>query len=200
VHALPLEAWRTALDHVAARLGLPESWTRLPGGEDSAVFASGEHVLKLVPPCNAQDAVREAHVLPRLDLGVPSPRLHAVLAIDAWTVLHMSRLPGRPSNELWGELDEPARVALMGELGSLLARMRRVPLYPLLDIIAPGVFFAAGPPARLAALVEAARLQATAEDLAAWHVLHPFSDLSRDLGMAGRSGVSVEAVVDLWRF
>jgi len=68
------------------------------------------------------------------------------------------------------------------------------------DLITPGVFFAAGHPARLSALVEAARLQATPEELTAWHVLlHPFSDLDRDLRMAGRSGVSVEAVVDLWR-
>jgi hypothetical protein len=52
---------------------------------------------------------------------------------------------------------------------------------------------------RLAALVEAARLQATPEELAAWHLLHPCTDLVRDLRIAGRSGVSVEAVVDLWR-
>jgi aminoglycoside phosphotransferase (APT) family kinase protein len=273
VHARPLQAWVPALLHVSERLGLPDAWTRLPGGEDSAVFAVAEHVLKLVPPCNAPDAVREIDVLPRLDLGVPSPRLHAVLPIDGWTALHMSRLPGRPANELWGHLEEPARLALMSELGALLARIRRVPLtpddgdaskvlahlrlrakrhevagfpdvdgfldrhlrpdepafvhfdlhsgnvmldehghlvgvldfvisrafYPALDLIAPGVFFAAGHPARLAALVEAARLQATPEELAAWHVLHPFSDLERDLRMAGRSGVSVEAVVNLWR-
>jgi hypothetical protein len=49
VHARPLEAWRPALLHVSERLGLPDGWTRLPGGEDSAVFAAGEHVLKLVP-------------------------------------------------------------------------------------------------------------------------------------------------------
>jgi aminoglycoside phosphotransferase (APT) family kinase protein len=273
VHARPLEAWRPALVHISERLGLPEGWTRLPGGEDSAVFAVGEHVLKLVPPCNAQDAIREIDVLPRLDLGVPSPRLHAVLPIDDWTALHMSRLPGRPANEVWGNLEEPARIALMGELGSLLARIRRVPLthedgdasevlarlrlrakrheasgfpdvdgflnrhlrpdepafahfdlttgnamldehghlvgvldfvasrafYPVFDLITPGVFFAAGHPARLAALVEAARLQATAEELTAWHLLHPCTDLVRDLRMAGRSGVSVEAIVDLWR-
>ena len=273
VHARPLEAWWPALVHVSDRLGLPEGWTRLPGGEDSAVFAVGEHVLKLVPPCNAHDAIRETNVLPRLDLGVPSPRLDAVLAIDGWTALHMSRLPGRPGNEVSGDLEEPARLALMGELGSLLARIRRVPLtpedgdasellahlrlrakrheaagfpdvdgfldrhlrtdepafahfdlttgnvmldehgrlvgvldfvasrafYPVFDLITPGVFFAAGHPARLAALVEAARLQATAEELTAWHLLHPCTDLERDLRMAGRSGVSVEAVVDLWR-
>lgn len=64
VHARPLEAWRPALVHLSERLGLPEGWTRLPGGEDSTVFAVGEHVLKLVPPCNAPDAVREIDVLP----------------------------------------------------------------------------------------------------------------------------------------
>jgi hypothetical protein len=84
---------------------------------------------------------------------------------------------------------------LVGVLDFVISRA----FYPMLDLIAPGVFFAAGHPARLAALVEAAHLRATPEELAAWHLLHPFSDLERDLRMAGRSGVSVEAVVHLWR-
>jgi hypothetical protein len=54
------------------------SQARSCSASESKRLAVGEHVLKLVPPCNAADAIREI-VLPRLDLGVPSPRLHAVL-------------------------------------------------------------------------------------------------------------------------
>jgi len=75
---------------------------------------------------------------------------------------------------------------LVGVLDFVAARA----FYPVFDVITPGVFFAAGHPARLAALVEAASLQATPEKLTAWHLLHPCTDLVRDLRMAGRSGVS----------
>jgi aminoglycoside phosphotransferase (APT) family kinase protein len=108
----------------------------------------------------------------------------------------------RPSEPSFVHFDLHSGNVMLDEHGHLVGVLDFVisrAFYPVFDLIAPGVFFAAGHPERLAALVEASRSQATPEELAAWHVLHPFSDLERDLRIAGRSGVSVEAVVDLWR-
>jgi aminoglycoside phosphotransferase (APT) family kinase protein len=74
--------------------------------------------------------------------------------------------------------------------------------YPAFDLVTPGVYFALGDPALLGAMSRTAGLGAVGpEELAAWHLLHPFSDLRRDLRMAGRAAAAPDlerAVVDLW--
>jgi hygromycin-B 7''-O-kinase len=276
VHALPLAAWRPALRELAARLHVPDGWERLSGGEDSAVFATGPHVVKLVPPCYAADAQREIAVLPRLHLPVPSPQLLGVAELDGWTALHLARLPGVPADRVWASLAPAVRLDVARDLGALLAALHRTPtepddgdasalmarlrararrhedagfpevagfldrhlpaggpatlvhfdlntgnvmldergrlagvldfvasraFHPAFDLVTPGVFFARGDPALLGALVSTSGIAAGPEELAAWHLLHPFSDLRRDLGMAGRAPdvPLAEGVIDLWR-
>lgn len=56
--------WQPALAALQARMGLPTGpWSRLPGGKNP-VFTLGDNlVLKLIPPCWAEDAEREAAAL-----------------------------------------------------------------------------------------------------------------------------------------
>lgn len=77
VHALPLAAWGPALASFGRAWGLDGYWERLPGGEDSAVFAPGSTVLKLVPPLGRADAEDESAVPRRL-----APSLPALLHLD----------------------------------------------------------------------------------------------------------------------
>jgi len=281
-HALPLDAWLPALRALESSFALPASaWERLSGGEDSAVFASGASVVKLVPPFLSADAERETGVLRRLELPVPVPRLAGVTAIEGWTAIHVNRLSGAPAADVWSSLDRRARLAVMEEIGRVLAAIRLTRLapedgdatalmaklraralrhesagfagvdafldrhlpaaphvafvhfdlntgnvmlgdgpdgpvvtgvldfvasrafHPAFDLIAPGLFFALGDAGLLGAMLRTAGLGELApEELAAWHLVHPFSDLARDLRMAGRrapDGDLEAAVVDLWR-
>ena len=73
---------------------------------------------------------------------------------------------------------------------------------PAFDLITPGLFFAQGNPALLGAMLRTAGLGERAPaELAAWHLLHPFSDLVRDLRMCSRatSNDLGAALVDIWR-
>jgi Ser/Thr protein kinase RdoA (MazF antagonist) len=73
--------------------------------------------------------------------------------------------------------------------------------YRPLDLVTPAVFFCRGDGELLRALVDAAGLlRLEARELAAWHVLHPFSSLPRDLAWAGLGDTpSLEAALEhLW--
>jgi Ser/Thr protein kinase RdoA (MazF antagonist) len=70
-----------------------------------------------------------------------------------------------------------------------------------LDLVTPGVFFCRGDPSLLGALLEGAGCSDLDPlELAAWHLLHPFGRLSRDLAMAGHAAgpVSPQALAALW--
>jgi Ser/Thr protein kinase RdoA (MazF antagonist) len=69
------------------------------------------------------------------------------------------------------------------------------------DLVTPGVFFCRGEPDLLRALLEGAGASDLGPaELAAWHLLHPFSELPRDLAMAGRGDAppSEAALLSLW--
>lgn len=276
LHAEPLARWAPALDALRATWRLPDdAWSRLPGGEDSAVFASGPDVVKLVPPFLAADPAREVAVLRRLALSVPTPRVLDVAELEGWTAVRMSRLDGVRATDVWSSLPRADQRRLLTRIGALLRELWATPLepsdgdplalferlrvradrhasagfdattaylaridgslpapallhldlhdgnflvaergsrwelsgvldlvasrafYPPLDLVTPGVFLARGDGAAVRALLDGAGLDLDPEDLAAWHVLHPFSDLPRDLAMAGLSGF--EHLEALWR-
>ncbi len=71
LHAQGAETWRSALTGLSRAWGLRDAWERLPGGEDSVVFAQGGTVAKIVPPFLAAagyDLVRDRLSLMILDL------------------------------------------------------------------------------------------------------------------------------------
>lgn len=280
LHEQPSDPWQPALARLGAQLGLDGRWERLPGGEDSVVFAQGDVALKLVPPFLARDAAREVDVLHRMELHVPIPRVLDVREHEGWTAVLLTRLPGVMAERVWPEVPHPERLGILWALGDALKALELTPLHesdgnaskllmdlearawrheadgfsdvagyfrkhlpdPLptpgfvhldlnhgnvllerregrwrlagildfvasraghaaLDLITPGVFFCRGEPALLHALLDGAgALDHTPEELAAWHLLHPFSNLPRDLAMAGRPpGPATPALVQsMW--
>jgi hygromycin-B 7''-O-kinase len=280
VHAQPVAPWQTALKALGVELGRPGPWERLPGGEDSVVFAQADVVLKLVPPFLARDAQREVSVLRRLELHVPVPRVLDVRLHEGWTAVLLTRLSGVMAERVWPEVPQPERLRILWALGDALRALGLTPLHeedgdasallmdlearawrhqadgfddvasflrhnlpdplpppamvhmdlnhgnvllerregrwqlsgvldfvasraahPALDLVTPGVFFCRGEPALLHALLDGAgALDRAPEELAAWHLLHPFGKLSRDLALAGRpAGPATPALVQgLW--
>lgn len=73
--------------------------------------------------------------------------------------------------------------------------------YAPMDLVTPAVFFCRGDPVLLRALVDGAGLgHLEPHALAAWHLVHPFSLLPRDLAMGGRAPArpSEAALVAWW--
>jgi aminoglycoside phosphotransferase (APT) family kinase protein len=279
LHAQPLSIWRPAFEELGSVWGLGGGWERLPGGEDSVVFAQGGTVVKLVPPFLAEDAVRDVSVLRRLDLPVPTPRVEDVRNLEGWTAVRMARLGGWPADRVWARLERADRLRLLTAVGALLQAIWRTPLeaadgnpvalltmlrvrarrhvedgfrdpldfvdrhlpdplpapallhldlndgnlmleerggrwelsgvldfvaaracYPPLDLVTPNVFFCRGDPALLGALLAGAGVSGLdPAELSAWHLLHPFSRLPRDLALAGRARTALEDdLLALW--
>jgi Ser/Thr protein kinase RdoA (MazF antagonist) len=280
LHAQQRGPWEGALVALGDAWGRNGRWERLAGGEDSAVFAHGDVVVKLVPPFSRPDAEREVSVLPRLALPVATPRLLDVRSIDGWTAVLLSRVPGVVAARVWDAVPRADRIGILRALGETLRAMWETPLreedgdptafhtrllshagrheadgfaeaatylgehlpatlsapalvhldlndanvlleqrgdrwrvsgvldfvasraaYRPLDLVTPAVFFCRGDPVLLRALVDATGLAPLgARELAAWHVLHPFSSLPRDLAWAGLdTKPSLEAALEqLW--
>lgn len=88
-----------------------------------------------------------------------------------------------------------------GQVSGVLDFVASRAFFAPLDLVTPAVFFARGDRALLGALLEAAGAGGrSAEELVAWHLLHPFSAIGRDLALAGRSpGTDPRAaLVALW--
>lgn len=279
LHAQPLSIWRPGLEQLGGAWGLGGAWERLPGGEDSVVFAQGATVVKLVPPFLAEDAERDVSVLRRLNLPVPTPRVEDVRHVEGWTAVRLTRLRGLPADRVWARIGRADRLRLLTEVGALLQAIWRTPVeaadgnpvalltmlrvrarrhaedgfrdpvgfvdrhlpdplpapallhldlndgnlmleerggrwevsgvldfvaarafYPPLDLVTPNVFFCRGDPVLLGALLEGAGASGLdPAELAAWHLLHPFSRLPRDLALAGREPTAPQdGVQALW--
>lgn len=121
---------------VAAELGYAGGWlatdaapSRLPGGSLPVIGLGPRAVVKLFPPCYADEARREADVLGALGgvLSVPTPTLLAVGVCDGWRYVVMSRLPGA----LWSTVDDRLsardRLALARVLGQATAELHQRP-------------------------------------------------------------------------
>jgi hygromycin-B 7''-O-kinase len=267
VRERPLAAFAPVLDALRARWGLPgEPFERLPGGEDCAAFGLTEHVIKLLPP--GSDPSQEETLLTQLAgaLSAPTPRLLGRFDAQGWTALWLSRLAGRPVGAVWPSLDEPTRLRLLGELGTVAREFRALPagstrrpdlraratrhgaaalawidrwaapgppvllhgdltdenvfvdrvggewrLSGVLDfggcfvaeapieLVSPALFLGRGVHARIDAFAASAGLAGCAEERLAWHLLHPYSELARDLRMCGLpADAPLEVAVTAW--
>lgn len=87
------------------------------------VYAAGDaHVLKLFPPCFAQERDNEARVLSRVHGRLPlaTPGVVARGEADGWRWLVMERIAGTPLDRVWPSLAAAERVRLAREVGRFL--------------------------------------------------------------------------------
>lgn len=127
---LAADLWQPALTEICRRHGLDPALLAPVAGGSSVIRSAGEVVIKLMPPFWAKDCAAEIAVLQVLsrDPELPVPRLLASGELEGWPYFVMSRLPGIFCTELWDTLPEPAKFALMAELGRLLRQLHALPV------------------------------------------------------------------------
>lgn len=125
VRARPVAAWSGVVRAIAERHGVEaEAVERFAVGE-AVVCGYGPWVIKLLPPFASEVARREVEALTHLrDAGLPVPRLvGSGEAGRGWHYLVMTRMEGRPLEELREELSAAERCATAGQMGTMLARL-----------------------------------------------------------------------------
>ncbi len=102
------------------------------------VYAVGDRVLKLYPPCFTDERDRESTALEHLEsaLAIPTPKLDATGDLDGWGYVIMERLRGRSLAVAWPELTADDRLALMPVIGEAMAQLHALPL-PNVDPVGP---------------------------------------------------------------
>ena len=121
---VPDAFWGPALVALRTRLDLPPGlWRRLPTGKNVVIELGDAAILKLIPPCWAEDAGREAAALRAVpDTGpVATPTLLACEELEGWTALLLRRLPGALLAERWRLLEGSQRADLATQLGAVAA-------------------------------------------------------------------------------
>lgn len=107
---------------------------RLDGGSLPVYDLGDERILKLYPPCYADEGVREARWLVALEgrLAVPTPRLLAHGDAEGWMWVLMSRLTGASAAVCWPRVPVAQRIALSRQLSQALAALHALPPDPAL--------------------------------------------------------------------
>jgi hygromycin-B 7''-O-kinase len=126
---VPDAFWDPILSTIRARLDLPPSpYSRMPRGKNPVFYLGDVGIIKLIPPCWAEDAMREVAALQTAPLGGPvaTPTLLKLDNLDGWTVLLLERLPGTLLSEHWPNLGRPQRVDLAAQLGAIAAWLHRI--------------------------------------------------------------------------
>ncbi|HYP20272.1 MAG TPA: aminoglycoside phosphotransferase family protein [Chloroflexia bacterium] len=121
--------WGPVIAALRARLDLPlDRWRRLPTGKNVVLELGDEAILKLIPPCWAEDAGREAAALRAVPVAGPvaPPTLLASDELEGWTVLRLRRLPGEVLSGRWPSLERPVRARLVAHLGEAAAWLHSV--------------------------------------------------------------------------
>jgi hygromycin-B 7''-O-kinase len=119
--------WRPAARALFARHGMAGEPERLGG--TALVYVSGDRVLKLVPPPWAAGLDAERTVLETAAgrLGVSTPEVVAHGELDDWPYFVMTRLRGRPLDDVWPSLPRASRERSARAVGELLARLHALP-------------------------------------------------------------------------
>jgi hygromycin-B 7''-O-kinase len=130
--------WRPAAAAILARHGVAGEPVRLGG--TALVYAAGDRVLKLVPPQGAAGLRGERAALERVagGLGVATPEVVAEGALDGWPYVLLTRVPGRPLDDVWPRLARPERERSAVAVGALLARLHALPPPEAPELVPPG--------------------------------------------------------------
>lgn len=130
--------WLPAITALAERFG---GGPVTPMGEGSVLVArlGDDRFLKVYPPFLADHAAFEAAMLPHLHgrLPLPTPALLAHEAIQGWTALLISRVPGEPLTAHWPTMAESDRLRLLHTLGGLIRAVQALPLGPMAALARP---------------------------------------------------------------
>jgi hygromycin-B 7''-O-kinase len=118
--------WRPAARALFARHGIEGEPERLGG--TALVYAAGARVLKIVPPVWAAGLDGERAALESIAgrLGVATPEVVAAGTLDGWSYFLMTRLPGRPLDDVWPVLSPSERERSAHAVGEVLARLHAV--------------------------------------------------------------------------
>lgn len=123
-------AWLPAMQAICRRHGLVQDSLRLaPPGSNIVFWVEPGCLIKLFAPMWAADAAREAGALHAMT-GVPGidvPRITAQGELEGWPYLVITRLPGRPLDELWPDLGAAERLEIARGLGRLMAALHSAP-------------------------------------------------------------------------
>ncbi len=124
------ERWRAAVAAIAADHGLAADDFRPLGGSNLVAALGGRWVVKLFPPFLRFQWQSERLALRQLAgrLGTPTPELVHEAERDGWHYLVMTRLEGTSLEEVWPAASEADKVALLGQIGALIAEVHRVPV------------------------------------------------------------------------
>jgi hygromycin-B 7''-O-kinase len=129
--------WRPAIDAICQRHGLSdEPSQRGPDGTHLVYYAGPAYVVKLFVPLFEQDYAAEFVVAGHLEgrLGVETPAIVHQGEIAGWRYLVMTRVPGRPLQEVWPSIPGANRQAIARTIGEMIARLRSIPVEGVRDL------------------------------------------------------------------
>jgi hygromycin-B 7''-O-kinase len=122
--------WLPAARMICEHAGFPaDGLERGPDGTHVVYFVSDEVVLKVFSPLFGADIVAETLVTPLVDgrVSVRTPSVIERGELDGWQYLFLTRVPGVPADAVWSELSGRELTALAGDVGRLIADVRKLP-------------------------------------------------------------------------
>jgi len=125
------DLWRPVVEEIRGRHMLPDGPCVRGGDGTHIVYLAGpSHVVKLFVPLFEQDFVAERLVGKHLEgrLGVATPAIVAEGEIGGWRYLIMTRVLGRPLEEVWSDMSEDDHQRIVAEVGQMIALVRALSL------------------------------------------------------------------------
>lgn len=130
-------AWRDIIVSLAREHGAaPADVTQAGDGTVLVALLGGDRVIKLFPPFLRDHFDFECAMLGLLHrrLSVPTPELLATGNRDGWPYLVETQLHGEQLDRAWPRLAEAARLALLEQIGALIAEVHALPVATLLPL------------------------------------------------------------------
>ena len=118
--------WFDALRIIASRHGGGDV-RPCAGGSNVVAYLGTDRIIKLLAPQFAVELDRERIMLAACaEGGVVAPGIVGDGELEGWPYLVLSRLPGRPLDEVWPNLSRRARERLVEDLAHTLGRVHRL--------------------------------------------------------------------------
>jgi hygromycin-B 7''-O-kinase len=140
-YRLAFDAWRPAVAETCARHGLAcDAVTPFADGSNLVAAVDERWVVKLFPPFHRDQWQSEHLVLPRFagSLPVRVPELVAAgEREDGYTYVVLTRISGESLEARWPRCTRSERVALMSQIGELMAAAHALPAGGLEDLSLP---------------------------------------------------------------